>query len=229
MTTWIFGVQENYPEHWDFAKRDQIWDLPSNREVLSGDLIYFWQSGDPNGEAYRPGLLGLARATSRPRRLKDDEPRPWTDAHPGNDRYKYRLDLEVIIGESSSTASWSTLQAHTGVPGMLNFGPQDVKLGDGERWLRWQLDSGETEDLSESTWSAVDDEDADEADGMDEDVVPSARPCWMHTTSGALSLAFRSRSSTPHTFGATWAGKATHPPTGFCCALTCTPSSTSTC
>lgn len=169
MTTWIFGVQENYPEHWDFAKRDQIWDLPSNREVLSGDLIYFWQSGDPEGAAYRPGLLGLARATSRPRRLKDDEPRPWTDAHPGNDRYKYRLDLEVIIGESSSTARWSTLQAHTGVPGMLNFGPQDVKLGDGERWLRWQLDSGETEDLSESTWSAVDDEDADEADGMEDD------------------------------------------------------------
>lgn len=169
MTTWIFGIQEEFPEHWDFAKRDQIWDLPSWREVRVGDFIYFWQSGDPDGDAYRPGLLGLVRATSRPRKLRDDEPRPWTDANPGNDRYAYRLDHEVIVEESSSTASWSTLQAHTGVSGMLNFGPKAVEDRDGERWLRWQLDSGETEDLPEGTWSAIDRENEDDADDSDDD------------------------------------------------------------
>lgn len=169
MTTWIFGIDEGNPQHWDYAKRYGIWHLTKRVGVKAGDHIYFWQTGDPKTAGYKPGLIGLVRARTDLEPVRPGETMPWNIGDDKRDNYKFRVELDVVSPESTSVASWTTLKTNTGVAGALNFGPREVKSTDGERWLRRQLDIGETEDISLTLQDAVDVIDPGDADS-DEDL-----------------------------------------------------------
>lgn len=156
MTTWIFGIDEDNPEHWDYAKRDGVWHLTRSIDLRAGDAIYFWQAGQPKQPGYKAGLLGLVRATSDIAPMTPNESMPWNITDEKRADYKLRVEFDVVAPDSSSIASWSTLQQHTKVKGALNFGPRQVKETDGERWLRRQLNIGETEGVSGTLQDAVD-------------------------------------------------------------------------
>lgn len=156
MTTWIFGIDEDNPEHWDYAKRDEIWHLTKKVLVEAGDSIYFWQSGKPSGPQYKPGLIGLVQATTDIEPMRPGEVMPWNVTDEKRAKYKWRVEFTVVAPDSTSAANWTTLKENTGVKGALNFGPREVREPDGERWLRRQLDIGETDTLQVSLPEALD-------------------------------------------------------------------------
>ncbi|WP_068255818.1 HNH endonuclease [Janibacter corallicola] len=169
MTTWIFGISAQDPEHWEIAKQQGLWDMTKAWDVQPDDHIYFWQSHLPKSSAFKDRLVGLVRATSSWRELKPaDYPLPWNKTDKNLNNYKYRFDLEVVNPRSSSDASWTEIERRTGVTGNTRFGPQRVIRADGARWLRWQLDIGQDEILSGSLEEALDEFDAGE-DLPDED------------------------------------------------------------
>lgn len=169
MTTWIFGIDEPNPQHWDYAKRDRIWHLTRRVAVKAGDDIYFWQAGHPRGLERKAGLLGLTRATTDIEPMRPGESMPWNVSDEKRADYKFRIELEVVAPTSTSVASWTTLKENTGVKGATNFGPREVKGRDGERWLRRQLDIGETEEISVDFQKVVDELDPATA-ASDEDL-----------------------------------------------------------
>lgn len=169
MTTWIFGIDEPNPQHWDYAKRDRIWHLTRRVAVKAGDDIYFWQAGHPRGLEHKAGLLGLTRATTDIEPMRPGESMPWNVSDEKRADYKFRIELEVVAPTSTSVASWTTLKENTGVKGATNFGPREVKGRDGERWLRRQLDIGETEEISVDFQKVVDELDPATA-ASDEDL-----------------------------------------------------------
>lgn len=156
MTTWIFGIDEANPQHWDYAKRDGIWHLTRRIAVKAGDDIYFWQGGRPKGTGYKAGLLGLMRATADIEPMRPGETMPWNIDDDKRADYQFRIELDVVSSTSTSVANWTTLQENTGVKGATNFGPRAVKDPDGERWLRKQLDIGETEEITVEFQQVVD-------------------------------------------------------------------------
>lgn len=169
MATWIFGIDEPNPQHWDYAKRDGIWHLTRRVDVKAGDDIYFWQGGRPKGPGYKAGLLGLMQATTDIEPMRPGETMPWNISDDKRADYEFRIELAVVTPTSTSVASWTTLQENTGVKGATNFGPREVKDPDGERWLRKQLDIGETEEISLKFRKVVDELDPAAA-GSDEDL-----------------------------------------------------------
>lgn len=169
MTTWIFGISAHDPEHWDIAKQHGLWDLTKDWGVRSGDDIYFWQSELPTSSPYKDRLVGLVRATSDLRELRPaDYPLPWKKSDKNLKKYRHRVDVEVVNPRSSSDADWTEIQRRTEVPGNTRFGPQRVRRADGARWLRWQLDIGQDEVLTDDLQDAVNDLDPGE-DLPDED------------------------------------------------------------
>ncbi|MDO5628234.1 MAG: HNH endonuclease signature motif containing protein [Mobilicoccus sp.] len=126
MTTWIFGIDEDNPQHWDYAKRDGFWDITKRQPLVRGDLVYFWQS--------KASLLGLARATSDLYEISPGTPMPWNLDDDKRDRYRFRFDLDVIADEAAQQPTWNEVKAHAAVTGHTGFGPRRV-TPDGETWL----------------------------------------------------------------------------------------------
>ena len=169
MTTWIFGIDEPNPQHWDYAKRDGIWHLTRRVGVKVGDDIYFWQGGQPKTAGYKPGLVGLMRARTDLEPMRAGETMPWNISDDKRADYQYRVELDLVSPTSTSVATWTTLQENTGVKGATNFGPREVKDPDGQRWLRLQLDIGETDPIAVEFQEFVDGLDPAIADS-DEDL-----------------------------------------------------------
>lgn len=44
MTVWVLSIDKDHPQHWEYAKRDKVWDLRTRKEIEAGDTVYFWQS-----------------------------------------------------------------------------------------------------------------------------------------------------------------------------------------
>lgn len=157
MATWIFGIDSANPEHWEYAKRHQIWHLTKRVPVSAGDMIFFWQAELPASSTYKSRLVGLMRARAGIAPMRPREQMPWNISDEKRADYKFRIELEVVVPGSQSTARWTEVKANTGVTAGTNFGPQQVKTEDGARWLRWQLDGVESEAWSDETQRALDD------------------------------------------------------------------------
>lgn len=157
MATWIFGIDSANPEHWEYAKRDQIWHLTKRVAVSAGDMIFFWQAELPASSMYKSRLVGLMRASDDIEPMRPGEQMPWNISDEKRADYKFRIELEVVVPDSRGTAKWTVVKENTGVKAGTNFGPQEVKTEDGARWLRWQLDGVETEAWSDATQRALDD------------------------------------------------------------------------
>lgn len=157
MATWIFGIDSANPEHWEYAKRDRIWHLTKRVPVSAGDMIFFWQAELPASSTYKSRLVGLMRARADIEHMYPGEQMPWNISDEKRDDYTFRIELEVVVPDSRSTATWSEVKENTGVAGGTNFGPRKVKTEDGARWLRWQLDGVESKAWSDETQQALDD------------------------------------------------------------------------
>lgn len=157
MATWIFGIDSANPQHWEYAKRHQIWHLTKRVGVSAGDMIFFWQAELPASSEYKSRLVGLMRARADIEPMHPGEQMPWNISDEKLGDYKFRIELEVVVPDSHSTVRWAQVQEKAGVSAGTNFGPQQVKNDDGARWLRWQLDGVESEAWSDETQRALDD------------------------------------------------------------------------
>lgn len=116
MAAWLLTISKNYPEHWDYAKRDGLWDMISNRRILAGDVVYYWQSG--------ASLLGKVRVLDDAYDIDPAtaEPGPWKD-WPGSEEkpYRWRFSLEVLAGSSVGQPSWTEVHQATGLSKNASF------------------------------------------------------------------------------------------------------------
>lgn len=156
MASWIFGIDRDNPQHWGIARRLGIWRLTKRVDVRAGDSIYFWQSQLPAGSPYKSRLVGMMRAVTDLGPTRPDEQLPWNISDEKFDDYAYRVELEVVVSDSLSTASWTEVKGHTGITGGTNFGPRGVHTDDGARWLRWQLDGVDSDTLSDAAQQSLD-------------------------------------------------------------------------
>lgn len=156
MASWIFGIDRANPQHWDYAKRDGIWHLTRRVDVRAGDAIYFWQAQLPPGSPYRSRLVGMMRARTDLEPMWPDEQMPWNISDDKRADYTHRVELDVVVPDSLSEASWSEVKANTGVTAGTNFGPQRVRTEDGARWLRWELDGVESASLNDEMQRTLD-------------------------------------------------------------------------
>lgn len=156
MASWIFGIDKNNPQHWDIAKRQGIWHLTKRVDVHAGDSIFFWQAELPATSPLKSRLVGMMRALTDVEPMRPGEQMPWNILDEKLGDYTHRVELQVVVPESLSTASWSEVKANTGVTAGTNFGPQRVRTKDGARWLRWQLDGIQSGSISDATQQALD-------------------------------------------------------------------------
>jgi putative restriction endonuclease len=95
MASWVITISKQYAQHWDYARRDGVWDMPKRFKIRNGDTVYFRVSGGP--------LIGQGIATTdaRPLMLEDDV--PWDD---GRDPYTTRFTFRLLSDEPLATPSW---------------------------------------------------------------------------------------------------------------------------
>lgn len=98
MASWVITISEEYKQHWDYARRDGVWDMPKNFRVREGDLVYFRVSGGP--------LIGQARATSDARPLNSHDDVPWDD---GRDPYTTRFTFALLSEAPLETPRWGAV------------------------------------------------------------------------------------------------------------------------
>ena len=113
MTSWVLSIDAAHPHHWEFAKRDRIWDLRTRRNIERGDTIYFWVA--------KRGLAGRGVVTAD----VTDSPStglPWDDAH--ETRYRGRINFSSLEDYEGENLTWTELRAATGIAGGANFAPR---------------------------------------------------------------------------------------------------------
>ncbi|MBA2695986.1 MAG: hypothetical protein H0U62_09155 [Actinobacteria bacterium] len=100
MASWVITISRQYAQHWDYARRDGVWDMPKRFKIREGDTVYFRVSGGP--------LIGQGTATSdaRPLTIQDDV--PWDD---GRSPYTTRFTFRLLSDEPLDTSSWGKLSA----------------------------------------------------------------------------------------------------------------------
>lgn len=129
MTSWILAIDAAYPEHWQIAARERVWDLTRNADIRSGDDVYFW--------LVKTGLVGHTEATSDIRPLGARDRLPWRDQ--GVRTYRHRFTLRAMAEQSHPTAKWKELQQRVGTRSYPNLGPVRIDNRRGEEWLRNQF------------------------------------------------------------------------------------------
>jgi hypothetical protein len=100
MTSWVLTIDSNYPQHWDIAKQNGFWDMTAHRDVIQGDLLYFWLA--------KGSLLGQARATSDAVAITPLSKKPWDDA--GVRYYSWRFTFELLDDHPTSLPAWGEIQ-----------------------------------------------------------------------------------------------------------------------
>ncbi len=106
MASWVITMSKDYPQHWDIAKRHGFWDMTSRRDVILGDLVYFWLA--------QGSLLGQARATSDAEPITDVSVSPWDDS--GERDYTWRFSFEVLDDQPRSQPAWNEIAARLSKP-----------------------------------------------------------------------------------------------------------------
>ena len=100
MAGWVFTVNENYPQHVDYAAKYGFWDTKAKPDITPGDDVFFWLTGEKR-------LLGHFRATSSMGPM-EPEPQPWDDLNIRT--YKHRFRLDLVSTEVTDSPSWPELQ-----------------------------------------------------------------------------------------------------------------------
>lgn len=111
MTVWVLSIDKDHPQHWEYAKRDKVWDLRTRRHIEAGDTIYFWQS--------QRSLVGRGVVA----RDVTDSPTsglPWDDT----ETYQGRITFSHLEDYLGDEVKWSRLQELTGLKGTPNFAPR---------------------------------------------------------------------------------------------------------
>lgn len=112
MTSWVLSIDKDHPQHWRYAKREQVWDLRTRRNLRRGDTVYFWQAG--------ASLVGRGRVATD----VHDSPSaglPWDDG--GDVIYNGRVTFEWLEDYSGESLSWAEVKQRTGIPGGPNLAP----------------------------------------------------------------------------------------------------------
>lgn len=114
MTSWILSISKDFPQHWNYAKRDQVWDLRTKRDIQGGDIVYFWLA--------KGSLLGRGMAA---RDIRDSPAvgLPWDDAN-GDTTYTGRIDFEWTEDYDGPPMSWTELKSATGISGAAHLAPR---------------------------------------------------------------------------------------------------------
>lgn len=102
MTGWIIVVDHRRPDNWEIAKEQDLWATHVQKDVNSGDDVFFWMSGGG-------GLFAHARATTSSARVTSEVALPWPDrAEKPYTRY-WSMD---VLAESPTPVitSWSEVQ-----------------------------------------------------------------------------------------------------------------------
>lgn len=108
MASWVLSISEDYPQHWGYAQKHQMWDLKKFKPIKNGDLVYYWQAGTGGTWA------GRARATQDAYRISTSSPAgPWDD-WPGPP-YEGRFSLEVLDAAPTLTPTWTNVTTDMGV------------------------------------------------------------------------------------------------------------------
>lgn len=113
MTSWVLSIDAEHPHHWDFAKRELIWDLRTRRNIERGDTIYFWVA--QHGLAGR-GVVAADIVDSPPTGL------PWDDAH--ETRYRGRIRFSRLEDYDGPKLTWTELRTGTGLRGAAHLAPK---------------------------------------------------------------------------------------------------------
>lgn len=100
MTSWVITISKDYPQHWDYAKKHGLWDMPKNFPVRSGDLVYF--------RLARGDLLGQTVATSGARPMTAADAVPWDD---GRDPYTTRFTFDLLSDRPLVSEPWGVTAA----------------------------------------------------------------------------------------------------------------------
>lgn len=116
MTAWLLTISKRYPQHWDYAIRDGLWDMISHRRIRAGDVVYFWQSG--------ASLLGKVRVLADAHDIdpRTADPGPWDDWPGSEDKpYRWRFPLQVIAASSAAQPTWTEIHEATGLSKNASF------------------------------------------------------------------------------------------------------------
>lgn len=141
MTSWIVKIGKATPQHWDYARDDQFWDVRdpgSFRKIKPGEDIFFWLAG-------KRVLLSWTRATSSLYPIGDSaRPAKWVDV--AENRYTHRFEFEVVSEDVAHPATWGELEAAAG----RNYAPpapaNPVDEPEAEQFLRTRF--GEHSDIA---------------------------------------------------------------------------------
>ncbi|MGC0252472.1 HNH endonuclease [Pseudactinotalea sp. Z1748] len=125
MTSWVLTIASDYPQHWDIAKEELLWDMTNHRQIEQDDVVYFWLAGHNQ-------FLGPAEVARPAARLSGDEKLPWHDD--GERRYRTRIHFswaaDAVVGE----VRWKEVQEQTGITQGLNTIPHTADPR-AEEWL----------------------------------------------------------------------------------------------
>lgn len=109
MTSWVLTIDKNYPNHWDIAKRNGLWDTTKNQPILRGDHVYFWLAGT--------GFVGRVTVSQDSELLDGTENLPWTDG--GVRTYIARFWF-TDVAEPTRSVKWGEVVANTDLSKRLN-------------------------------------------------------------------------------------------------------------
>lgn len=101
MASWVITIAKKQDDHWSFALRDKVWDMPNFHDIRSGDNVYFRLSGGP--------LLGWGKVTENARPLTISDEVPW---HDGREPYSWRFTFQPISDKVARPSSWAKVRTH---------------------------------------------------------------------------------------------------------------------
>lgn len=102
MTSWVFSIVQNHPEHWQIAQENLFWDLTKNFKPAPGDVAYFWQA--PNA-----GFLGYGVVSDYG--IVPPSGSPWRDGR----SYTHRVYFGELSEIDTGARRWGDLQTAIGV------------------------------------------------------------------------------------------------------------------
>lgn len=118
MSAWIVAIDEEHPDHLDFALEDGFWDTRNSRQILPGYEVFFWVSG--------AGLRAWADATEGLRELRNlDRRARWHDRDTTQYRYRFGVRPRQRVDVKQR---WKQISRDTGIRQPLSNGILEVPL-----------------------------------------------------------------------------------------------------
>lgn len=87
----IIKVDPTTEIHWEYAKRNQFWDMKQAYRLDDGDTVVFWRGGSPGK------ILGQATVIGDVVSLNPSEPHAWSPSDRRRGQYAYRVRLTDFV------------------------------------------------------------------------------------------------------------------------------------